>query len=306
MITNPHPPIIKVIAIGGGAQNAANRMMADGVAGVGVEFIALDTDPPALDASKAPVRVCIGQASTQGGPSVGERAAEAHADVIRRLLSGAEMVFVVAAMGGGTGSGAAPVVAHIASSVGALVIGVATMPFSFEGTPRKRNAEGGIEKLRGQVDALTVIANDALMPSIDLRASLQQMFGTSDEVMMHAVRGLSDLVVKPGLINLDIADLDALLRGKGEVMMTVTTASGEGCARAAAEGAIASPWLSRTLDGANDIVFNITGGEDMSLFEVNEIANLVRAAAHPDSRVIFGTIVDEKLQNEIRVTLFAA
>lgn len=305
-MTNPHPPTIKVIAIGGGAQNAANRMMAEGVAGVGVEFIALDTDPQALDMSKAPVRVCIGQASTQGNPSVGERAAEVHADVIRRLLSGAEIAFVVAAMGGGAGSGAASVVARIASSVGALVIGVVTMPFSFEGTPRKRNAEGGIEKLRGQVDALIVIANDTLMPRIDLRASLQQMFGTPDEVMTHAVRGLSDLVVKPGLINLDVADLNTLLRGKGEVMMTVATASGEDRARAAAEGAIASPWLSRTLDGANDIVFNITGGEDMSLFEVNEIANLVRAAAHPDSRVIFGTIIDEKLQNEIRVTLFAA
>ena len=295
---------IKVIAIGGGAQNALNRMLAEGMS-AGVEFIALNTDAQALNVSKAAVRVCIGQGATQGNPAAGERAVEANADVIKRLLGGAEMVFVVAALGGGTGSGAAPVVAHIANAMGALTIGVVTLPFSFEGTPRSRNAQSALEKLRGQVDALIVIANDRLLARVDKHASLQHSWHAADEVMLQAVQGLSDIVVRPGLINLDVADLWTLFRECGEVTLIVTSASGEGRVRAVAEQAISFNWLSKTLDSAKSILFNITGGEDMSLHEVTEIANLIRAAVHPDCRVIFGAILDEKIQDEIRVSLYA-
>ncbi len=299
--TNPNPTAIKAIAIGAGAQNALNRMMADALCGV--EFIALDTDPQALDLSKAAIRACIGQGATQGNPSAGERAAEASANVIQRLLGGAEIVFVVAALGGGTGSGAAPVVARIANSLGALTIGVVTLPFSFEGTPRNRNAEQALERLRGQVDALIVIGNDRLLARVDKHASLRDSFHVADEVMAQAAQGLSDLVARPVLVNLDVADLRMLFRDSGEVMMVVTTANGENRARAVAEQAVSS--LSKTLDGAEGVVFNITGGEDMSLFEVSEIANLIRAAAHPDCRVIFGATMDEKMKDEIRVSLYA-
>ena len=302
------PAQIKVVGVGGAGQNAVNRMIDEGL--TGVEFIAVNTDQQALAFSKAPVRVRIGDKVTRGlgagsNPDQGEKAAEESTEDLYGLLNGADMVFITCGMGGGTGTGAAPIVARIAKEVGALTIGVVTRPFSFEGTPRQRAAEAGIEKLKEHVDTLIVIPNDRLLAIVDKRASLQQSFRVADEVLRQGIQGITEVITVPGLINLDFADVRTIMNEGGAALMAVGTASGEGRARASAEQAIASNLLDVTIDGARGILFNITGGNDLSLFEVNEAATLIRAAAHPDCRVIFGAVIDPNMKDEMRITVIA-
>jgi len=302
------PAQIKVVGVGGAGQNAVNRMIDEGLQGV--EFIAVNTDQQALTFSKAPVRVRIGDKVTRGlgagsNPEQGEKAAEESSEDLYGLLNGADMVFITSGMGGGTGTGAAPIVARIAKEVGALTIGVVTRPFSFEGTPRQRAAEAGIEKLKEHVDTLIVIPNDRLLSIVDKRATLQQSFRVADEVLRQGIQGITEVITVPGLVNTDFADVRTIMSEGGAALMAVGTASGEGRARAAAEQAIASNLLDVTIDGARGILFNITGGNDLSLFEVNEAATLIRAAAHPDCRVIFGAVIDPNMKDEIRITVIA-
>jgi cell division protein FtsZ len=254
--------------------------------------------------------VRIGEKVTRGlgagsNPDVGEKAAEESADEIYGLLKGADMVFITCGMGGGTGTGASPVIARIAKESGALTIGVVTRPFSFEGTPRQRQAENGIEKFKEHVDTLIVIPNDRLLDIVDKRASLQQSFRTADDVLRQGIQGISEVITVPGLINLDFADVRTIMSEGGAALMAVGTASGEGRARTAAEQAITSNLLDVTIDGARGILFNITGGPDLSLFEVNEAASLIKSAAHPDCNVIFGAVVDENMKDQIRITVVA-
>lgn len=307
-MTAESPAQIKVVGVGGGGQNAVNRMIAEGLSGV--EFIAINTDQQALMLSHAPVRVRVGDKVTRGlgaggNPELGEKAAEESSDELYSLLKGADMVFITGGMGGGTGTGAAPVIARISKELGALTIGVVTKPFSFEGTPRMRSAESGIEKLKEHVDTLIVIPNDRLLAIVDKRASLQQSFRTADDVLRQGIQGISEVITTPGLINLDFADVRATMSEGGAALMAVGTASGEGRARTAAEQAISSSLLDVTIDGARGILFNITGGPDMSLFEVNEAASLIKSAAHPDCNVIFGAVVDEGMKDQIRITVIA-
>lgn len=302
------PAHIKVVGVGGGGQNAVNRMIAEGLAGV--EFIAVNTDQQALMLSHAPIRVRIGEKVTRGlgagsNAEIGEKAAEESADEIYSLLKGADMVFITCGMGGGTGTGAAPVIARIAKELNALTIGVVTKPFSFEGTPRMRTAEAGIERLKEHVDTLIVIPNDRLLDIVGQKATLQQAFRTADDVLRQGIQGISEVITVPGLINLDFADVRTIMSEGGAALMAVGTASGEGRARAAAEQAIASNLLDVTIDGARGILFNITGGTDLSLFEVNEAATIIRASAHPDCNVIFGAVIDENMKDQVRITVIA-
>ena len=302
------PAQIKVVGVGGAGQNAVDRMIDEGL--TGVDFIAVNTDQQALALSKAPVRVRIGDKVTRGlgagsNPDQGEKAAEESAEDLYSLLNGADMVFITGGMGGGTGTGAAPVVARIAKEIGALTIGVVTKPFSFEGMPRQRSAEAGIEKIKEHVDTLIVIPNDRLLSIVDKRASLQQSFRVADEVLRQGIQGITEVITVSGLINVDFADVRTIMSEGGAALMAVGTASGEGRARAAAEQAIASNLLDVTIDGARGILFNITGGNDLSLFEVNEAATLIRAAAHPDCRVIFGAVIDPNMKEEMRITVIA-
>ena len=302
------PAQIKVVGVGGGGQNAVNRMIAEGLAGI--EFIAVNTDQQALMLSHAPVRVRIGEKVTRGlgaggNPEMGEKAAEESSDELYSLLKGADMVFITGGMGGGTGTGAAPIVARIAKELGALTIGVVTRPFSFEGAPRQRSAETGIEKLKEHVDTLIVIPNDRLLDIVDKRASLQQSFRTADDVLRQGIQGISEVITVPGLINLDFADVRTIMSEGGAALMAVGVATGEGRARSAAEQAITSSLLDVTIDGARGILFNITGGPDMSLHEVNEAASLIKSAAHPDCNVIFGAVVDESMKDQMRITVVA-
>ncbi len=302
------PATIKVVGVGGAGQNAVDRMIDEGL--TGVDFIAVNTDQQALALSKAPVRVRIGDKVTRGlgagsNPEQGEKAAEESYEDLYSLLNGADMVFITGGMGGGTGTGAAPVVARIAKEIGALTIGVVTKPFSFEGMPRQRSAEAGIEKIKEHVDTLIVIPNDRLLSIVDKRASLQQSFRVADEVLRQGIQGITEVITVSGLINVDFADVRTIMSEGGAALMAVGTASGEGRARAAAEQAIASNLLDVTIDGARGILFNITGGNDLSLFEVNEAATLIRAAAHPDCRVIFGAVIDPNLKEEMRITVIA-
>ena len=302
------PAQIKVIGVGGGGQNAVNRMIAEGL--IGVDFIAVNTDQQALMLSNAPMRVRIGDKDTRGlgaggNPDRGEKAAEESSDELYGLMKGADMVFITGGMGGGTGTGAAPVIARISKELGSLTIGVVTRPFSFEGTPRMRSAEAGIEKLKEHVDTLIVIPNDRLLDIVDKRASLQQSFRTADDVLRQGIQGISEVITTPGLINLDFADVRAIMSEGGAALMAVGTASGEGRARSAAEQAITSSLLDVTIDGARGILFNITGGPDMSLFEVNEAASLIKSSAHPDCNVIFGAVIDESMKETIRITVIA-
>jgi cell division protein FtsZ len=302
------PAQIKVIGVGGGGQNAVNRMIAEGLAGV--EFITVNTDQQALMMSSAPMRVRIGDKVTRGlgaggNPELGEKAAEESSDELYNIIKGADMVFITCGMGGGTGTGASPVVARIAKDLGALTIGVVTKPFSFEGTPRMRSAEAGIEKLKEHVDTLIVIPNDRLLDIVDKRATLQQSFRTADDVLRQGIQGISEVITVPGLINLDFADVRTIMSEGGAALMAVGTANGEGRSRTAAEQAITSSLLDVTIDGARGILFNITGGPDMSLHEVNEAATLIKSAAHPDCNVIFGAVVDESMKDQIRITVVA-
>jgi len=299
---------IMVLGIGGGGSNAVNRMIEEGLAGI--EFAAVNTDAQALLLSNAPKRVRIGDKLTRGlgaggNPEVGQKAAEESAEELYEVLKGTDMVFLAAGIGGGTGTGAAPVVAQIAKEVGALVIGVVTRPFTFEGAKRAQAAEAGIAKLKEHVDTLIVIPNDRLLQIVDKRASLTDAFRTADDVLRQGIQGISELITVPGLINLDFADVRTIMSEGGAALMAVGRASGEDRARVAAEQAISSQLLDITIDGAHGILFNVTGGPGLSLFEVNQAAAIIKETAHPDVNLIFGAVIDPTIGDELRVTVIA-
>lgn len=299
---------IKVVGVGGGGCNAVNRMIEEGLQGV--EFIAINTDAQALMLSKATKRVRIGEKLTRGlgsggNPEIGYKAAEESADEMYDVLRGADMVFITGGMGGGTGTGACPVVAQIAKEVGALTIGVVTRPFTFEGSRRIQAAEGGIAKLKEQADTLIVIPNDRLLQIVDKRAGLQDAFRMADDVLRQGVQGISELITVPGLINLDFADVRTIMSEGGAALMAVGSAKGEERAREAAEKAISSQLLDITIDGARGILFNVTGGPDLTLFEVNQAAAIIKETAHPDVNLIFGAVIDPNMGDELRITVIA-
>ncbi|CAB4966040.1 MAG: cell division protein FtsZ [Actinobacteria bacterium] len=301
--------VIKVVGIGGGGVNAVNRMIEVGLKGV--EFIAVNTDAQALLMSDADVKLDIGRELTRGlgagaNPEVGKKAAEDHADEIEEVLKGADMVFVTAGEGGGTGTGGAPVVARIARSLGALTLGVVTRPFGFEGRRRQSQAESGIENLRAEVDTLIVIPNDRLLSLSDRNISVIDAFRQADHVLLQGVSGITDLITTPGLINLDFADVRSVMHGAGTALMGIGSARGEDRAVEAAEKAISSPLLEAGIDGAHGVLLSISGGSDLGLFEINEAARRVSDAAHPDANIIFGAVIDDTLGDEVRVTVIAA
>jgi cell division protein FtsZ len=310
-MTPPHNylAVIKVVGIGGGGVNAVNRMIEVGLKGV--EFIAVNTDAQALLMSDADVKLDIGRELTRGlgagaNPEVGRKAAEDHREEIEEVIKGADMVFVTAGEGGGTGTGGAPVVANIARKLGALTIGVVTRPFSFEGKRRGGQAEDGIKELRSECDTLIVIPNDRLLQLGDVGVSLMDAFRSADEVLLSGVQGITDLITTPGLINLDFADVKSVMSGAGSALMGIGSARGEGRAVQAAGKAINSPLLEASMDGAHGVLLSIAGGSDLGLFEINEAASLVQESAHPDANIIFGTVIDDSLGDEVRVTVIAA
>lgn len=299
---------IKVVGVGGGGCNAVNRMIEEGIQGV--EFVAVNTDAQALVLSKAPTRVRIGNKLTRGlgaggDPEMGRKSAEESAEDLYNVLKGADMVFVTAGLGGGTGTGAAPIVAQVAKDVGALTIGVVTRPFTFEGTKRMQSCEVGMANLKEHADTLIVIPNDRLLQIMDKRSSLNESFMQADDVLRQGIQGISELITVPGLINLDFADVRAIMREGGAALMAVGRASGEDRARAAAEQAISSQLLDITIDGARGVLFNITGGQNLTLFEVNQAAALIRETSHPDVNMIFGAVIDPEMGDEIRITVIA-
>jgi len=299
---------IKVVGVGGGGSNAVNRMIEQGMSGI--EFMAINTDAQALLLANAPRRVRIGDKLTRGlgaggNPEVGQKAAEESQEELYEVLRGADMVFIAAGLGGGTGTGAAPIVAQIARELGALTIGVVTRPFTFEGTKRLQAAEAGANKLKEHVDTLIVIPNDRLLQIVDKRASLQDSFRLADDVLRQGIQGISELITVPGLINLDFADVRTIMSEGGAALMAVGRGSGEDRARVAAEQAISSSLLDITIDGARGILFNVTGGPNMTLFEVNQAAAIIKETAHPEVNLIFGAVIDPNLADEIRVTVIA-
>ena len=299
---------IKVIGVGGGGTNAVNRMIDEGLRGV--NFIAINTDAQALVHSRATNKIRIGDKITRGlgaggDPSMGQKAAEESSEELYDALVGADMVFVTAGMGGGTGTGAAPVVARIARETGALAIGVVTKPFTFEGTRRRGVADEGLNRLKENVDTLIIIPNDRLLEIVDKKASLNTAFRTADDVLRQGIQGISELITVPGLINLDFADVKTIMGAGGAALMAVGRASGENRAVAAAEAAIRSPLLDVTIDGAKGVLFNVTGGEDLTLNDVYEAAEIVRHVADPDVNLIFGAVIDPTLKEELRVTVIA-
>lgn len=301
--------VIKVVGIGGGGVNAVNRMIDAGLKGV--EFIAINTDAQALLMSDADVKLDIGRKLTRGlgagaAPEIGKQAAMDHAEEIEEVLRGSDMVFVTAGEGGGTGTGGAPVVAKIAKELGALTVGVVTRPFSFEGKRRATQAEEGIESLRKEVDTLIVIPNDRLLSISDRSISAPEAFKTADQVLLSGVQGITDLITTPGLINLDFADVKSVMDGAGSALMGIGSARGEARATRAAELAISSPLLEASIDGAHGVLLSIAGGSDLGLFEISEAAELVAKCAHPDANIIFGTVIDDALGDEVRVTVIAA
>jgi cell division protein FtsZ len=301
--------VIKVVGIGGGGVNAVNRMIEVGLKGV--EFIAINTDAQALLMSDADVKLDVGRELTRGlgagaDPEVGRKAAEDHAEEIEEVIKGADMVFVTAGEGGGTGTGGAPVVARIARSLGALTIGVVTRPFTFEGRRRAGQAETGIAQLREEVDTLIVIPNDRLLSISDRAVSMLDAFRSADQVLLSGVQGITDLITTPGLINLDFADVKSIMQGAGSALMGIGSARGEDRAVQAAELAISSPLLEASIDGAHGVLLSIQGGSDLGLFEINEAARLVQEAAHPEANIIFGAVIDDALGDEVRVTVIAA
>lgn len=303
-----NPAQIKVLGIGGGGSNAVNRMIDQGLRGV--EFIAINTDAQALMLANAPQRLRIGDKLTKGlgsggNPEIGEKAAQESSEDIKALLKGTDMVFVTGGMGGGTGSGAAPVIAKLAKESGALTIGVVTKPFTFEGARRRRIAEDGIKRLKEGVDTLIVIPNDRLLQVVDKKASIQQAFMVADDVLRQGIQGISELITIPGLINLDFADVRAVMNEGGSALMAIGQSNGENRAQAAAEQAIHSALLDVSIDGAQGILFNVTGGNDMSLYEVNEAAEIIRRTADPDANIIFGAVVDPNMKDGIRITVIA-
>jgi cell division protein FtsZ len=310
-MTPPHNylAVIKVVGIGGGGVNAVNRMIEVGLKGV--EFIAVNTDAQALLMSDADVKLDIGRELTRGlgagaNPDVGRKAAEDHREEIEEVIKGADMVFVTAGEGGGTGTGGAPVVASIARKLGALTIGVVTRPFTFEGKRRAGQAEDGIAELRNECDTLIVIPNDRLLQLGDVGVSLMDAFRSADEVLLSGVQGITDLITTPGLINLDFADVKSVMSGAGSALMGIGSARGEGRAVSAAGKAINSPLLEASMDGAHGVLLSVAGGSDLGLFEINEAASLVQEAAHPEANIIFGTVIDDSLGDEVRVTVIAA
>ena len=299
---------IRVVGVGGGGSNAVNRMIAEGLSGV--DFVAINTDAQALMLSDAPKRVRIGDKLTRGlgvggDPEMGRKAAEESADELYQVLQGSDMVFITAGMGGGTGTGAAPIVARIAREMGALTIGVVTRPFIWEGAVRGETARAGVEQLKEDVDTLIVIPNDRLLEITDKRVSLQDAFSLADDVLRQGVQGISELITVPGLINLDFADVRTIMSQGGAALMAVGCASGEDRAVEAAQQAISSRLLDITIDGAHGILFNVTGGPELSLFEVNEAASIIKQTAHPDVNLIFGAVIDEKMGEEVRITVIA-
>jgi cell division protein FtsZ len=301
--------VIKVVGIGGGGVNAVNRMIEVGLKGV--EFIAVNTDAQALLMSDADVKLDVGRDLTRGlgagaDPAVGRQAAEDNVEEIEEVLKGADMVFVTAGEGGGTGTGGAPVVARIARELGALTIGVVTRPFGFEGKRRSVQAEEGIAALREEVDTLIVIPNDRLLSISDKRVSVLEAFHSADQVLLSGVQGITDLITTPGLINLDFADVKSVMTGAGTALMGIGSARGDDRALVAAEGAIASPLLEASIEGAHGVLMNISGGSDLGLFEIHEAAQLVAESAHPEANIIFGAVIDDALGDEVRVTVIAA
>jgi cell division protein FtsZ len=301
--------VIKVVGVGGGGVNAVNRMIELGLRGV--EFIAINTDAQALLMSDADVKLDVGRELTRGlgagaDPEVGRRAAEDHAEEIEEALAGADMVFVTAGEGGGTGTGGAPVVAKIAKSIGALTIGVVTKPFSFEGRRRQSQAEAGVSKLKEEVDTLIVVPNDRLLEISDRGISMIEAFATADQVLLAGVQGITDLITTPGLINLDFADVKSVMQGAGSALMGIGSARGADRAIKAAELAVESPLLEASIEGAHGVLLSVQGGSNLGIFEINDAAQLVKEAAHPEANIIFGTVIDDTLGDEVRVTVIAA
>ncbi|MFF2093463.1 cell division protein FtsZ [Paenibacillus sp. NPDC058174] len=299
---------IKVIGVGGGGSNAVNRMIENGVKGV--EFITVNTDAQALNLAKSEHKLQIGDKLTRGlgagaNPEVGKKAAEESRELVISQLKGSDMVFVTAGMGGGTGTGAAPVIAEIARECGALTVGVVTRPFTFEGRKRSAQAELGIEALKEKVDTLIVIPNDRLLEIVDKKTPMLEAFREADNVLRQAVQGISDLIQVPGLINLDFADVKTIMTERGSALMGIGIATGENRAAEAAKKAIMSPLLETSIDGARGVIMNITGGSNLSLYEVNEAAEIVISASDPEVNMIFGAIIDEELKDEIKVTVIA-
>jgi cell division protein FtsZ len=299
---------IKVIGVGGGGNNAVNRMIEHGVQGV--DFIAVNTDAQALNLSKAEIKMQIGGKLTRGlgagaNPEVGKKAAEESKEQIEEALRGADMVFVTAGMGGGTGTGAAPVIAQIARDLGALTVGVVTRPFSFEGKKRSSQAAGGIASMKEAVDTLIVIPNDRLLEIVDKSTPMLEAFREADNVLRQGVQGISDLIAVPGLINLDFADVKTIMANKGSALMGIGVAAGENRAAEAAKKAISSPLLETSIDGAQGVLMNITGGTNLSLYEVQEAADIVASASDQEVNMIFGSVINENLKDEIIVTVIA-
>ena len=301
--------VIKVVGIGGGGVNAINRMIDVGLKGV--EFIAINTDAQHLLMSDADVKLDIGRKSTRGlgagaSPERGREAVLDHVDDIEEALRGADMVFVTAGEGGGTGTGGAPIVAKIARELGALTIGVVTRPFSFEGKVRSQQADSGIDELRGEVDTLIVIPNDRLLAISDRSITAVEAFKSADQVLLSGVQGITEIITQPGLINLDFADVKSIMTNAGSALMGIGSARGENRAVRAAELAISSPLLEASIDGAMGVLLSVAGGSDLGLFEINEACELVQSAAHPDAKIIFGTTIDDALGDEVRITVIAA
>lgn len=299
---------IKVIGVGGGGQNAVNRMIEEGIQGV--EFISVNTDAQALMLANAPQRLRIGEKLTKGlgsggNPEVGQRAAEESREEIKELVKGADMVFVTAGMGGGTGSGAAPVIASVARDQGILTIGVVTKPFTFEGAHRRRTAESAIAEMTRCVDTLIAIPNDRLLQVVDRKASINQAFRSADDVLRQGIQGISELITIPGLVNLDFADVRSIMLEGGPALMAIGRGAGDNRAKDAANQAIHSALLDISIDGARSILFNIKGSDDLSLFEVNEAAEIVRANAHPEANIIFGAVIDAGMKDEVQMTVIA-
>lgn len=299
---------LKVIGVGGGGNNAVDRMIEAQVQGV--DFIAVNTEAQILEKSEAETKIQIGEKLTKGlgagaKPEVGEQAAEESKDEILKVLQGADMVFVTAGMGGGTGTGAAPVVAQCAKELGALTVGVVTKPFTFEGKVRMRNAMSGIEKLKANVDTLLIVPNDRLLQTVDKKTSLKDAFKIADDVLRQGIQGISDLITVPGIINLDFADVKTIMSDQGEALMGIGIGSGENRASDAAKMAISSPLLERSIDGAKGIIISITGNEDLGLFEINEASQVITEAADPDANIIWGTSVDPNLDDMVKITVIA-
>lgn len=300
--------VIKVVGVGGGGSNAVNRMIDAGLKGV--EFIAINTDAQALSLSMAPTRLQVGGKLTKGlgagaNPDIGQKAAEESREQLADSLKGADMVFITAGMGGGTGTGAAPVVAEVAKEVGALAVGVVTKPFTFEGRRRQSFAEKGTANLKSKVDTLITIPNDRLLQVVEKKTAIVEAFRIADDVLRQGVQGISDLIAVPGLINLDFADVKTIMSEMGSALMGVGVGQGENRAQSAAKAAISSPLLETSIDGARGVLLNITGGSDLALFEVNEAAEIVIQAADPEANIIFGAVIDESLRDEVRVTVIA-